>query len=125
MHVDETSKDTLWTLFAGPTVWAFHFLFSYVTAAVYCAKAGGGAVELMPARLWVAGYTVVALLILLGLFAYAWRQWRFGDFEPPHDSDTPADRRRFLGYSTLLLCGLSFVAVIYGAMPALLTETCR
>jgi hypothetical protein len=125
MRSAETSRDTLWTLFAGPTIWVFHFLFSYVTAAVFCAKAGLLA-ELLPARLWIFGYTALALLATLGVGVYAWWQSGFGeDAQPPHDADTTADRRRFLGYATLLLCGLSFVAIIYGALPALLIETCR
>lgn len=31
---------TLWTLIVPPTTWAVHFLFSYLWAAVSCAKLG-------------------------------------------------------------------------------------
>lgn len=31
---------TLWTLIVPPTVWAVHFLFSYLWAAISCEKIG-------------------------------------------------------------------------------------
>ena len=34
-------KVTLWTLIVPPSVWAAHFLFSYLWAAIRCAKLGG------------------------------------------------------------------------------------
>ena len=33
------ARGGLWILVAGPAVWALHFLLSYVTVAVHCAKA--------------------------------------------------------------------------------------
>jgi hypothetical protein len=42
-----------------------------------------------------------------------------------HDLDTHEDRHRFLGFATLLLAGLSAVAVLYAAMAATFFETCR
>ena len=32
--------EALWTLFTGPVVWAAHFLFCYIIAAVHCAGTG-------------------------------------------------------------------------------------
>jgi hypothetical protein len=43
----------------------------------------------------------------------------------PHDDDTPEDRRSFMGFATLLLCGLSAVAVVFVALPARFLEVCR
>ena len=42
-----------------------------------------------------------------------------------HDLDSPEDRHRFLGFATLLLSGLSAVAVVYAAVAATFFETCR
>jgi hypothetical protein len=42
-----------------------------------------------------------------------------------HDLDTPEDRHRFLGFATLLLSGLSAVAVLYAALAAMYFDTCR
>ena len=37
----ETGTGTdLWRVIAAPVIWALHFLFSYVFAAIYCEKAG-------------------------------------------------------------------------------------
>ena len=116
--------ETLWTLFTAPVVWAVHFLACYVGVSVFCAKHsllgfGFGAV-----RAGVAAATVMALLLIV-LSAYlAWRQWGFGIHDPPHDGSTAHDRRLFQGFATLLLSGLSFVAVIYVAMPILFIAEC-
>jgi hypothetical protein len=42
-----------------------------------------------------------------------------------HDLDSPEDRHRFLGFATLLLSGLSAVAVAYAALAATFFDTCR
>lgn len=118
-------RASLWLLTAGPTVWALHFLASYVTAAVWCAKAGTAAAPLGDARtaLWL--YTLVALVAIV-LFGWrGLRGHRRGDAALPHDDDTPGDRHRFLGFATLLLCGLSFVAVVYVTMAVAVIGTCR
>ncbi|MEK0084900.1 hypothetical protein [Benzoatithermus flavus] len=116
----------LWLLTAGPAIWAVHFLASYVGAAVYCAKWATATAALDPIQRYVAVLTAMALLGILGLGWNAYRRWyHAGDPEPPHDAATLADRRRFLGFAALLLCGLSFVATIYTALAALLAASCR
>ena len=40
MRIIPKEIETLWTLFTAPVIWAFHFLFCYVAAAVWCAKRG-------------------------------------------------------------------------------------
>jgi hypothetical protein len=117
--------ESLWTLFTAPTIWAGHFLACYVGAAVYCAKrdmvdAGFGVV-----RWGIGGVTVVALALIALSAWLAWRQWGFGLHEPPHDDPTEHDRRRFQGFATLLLSALSFVAVIYTALPAAIILECN
>ena len=49
---------SLWTLIVPPTVWAAHFLFSYLWAAIHCAKVGG--FPRLP--ILYAGGTIVASL---------------------------------------------------------------
>lgn len=119
------SRASLWLLTAGPAVWAVHFLLSYVTAAVWCAKAASAAAPLGGARVALAVYTVVALLAITWFGWRGLRQHRWGDATLPHDDDTPGDRHRFLGFATLLLCGLSFVAVVYAALAVVVIGTCR
>jgi hypothetical protein len=115
----------LWLLTIAPVTWAAHLLLSYITAAVWCAKAvpaGGPLDGVRTAILW---YTVVALI---GIAIVAWegfRRHRFGTEASTHDLDTREDRHRFLGFATLLLSGLSAVGVVYAALAAQYFETCR
>ena len=115
----------LWFLIGAPTVWALHFLACYVLAAVYCAKAGSEFADLAPVRIWIAVFTVAGLALVAATGVQAWRHWGFGANSPPHDAATPGDRRRFLGYAALLISALSFVAVVFTALPALIIVDCR
>jgi hypothetical protein len=119
------TKDSLWLLVFGPAIWALHFLLSYVTAAVYCAKLWQPGQGLTPVQVAVAVYTALAL-IGIGITGWrGYRQHRFGTATAPHDFATAADRHRFLGFSTLLLCGLSSVATLYVALAAALVGSCH
>lgn len=115
----------LWALAIPPSVWAVHFLLSYATAAVWCAKVAGLGGSLAGARVAIAVYTVVGLA---GIGLVGWRGFqrhRHGGASPPHDDDTPEDRHRFLGFATALLAALSAVATIYSALAAVFIGSCR
>lgn len=117
--------ESLWTLFTAPTIWAAHFLAAYVGAAVYCAKQqylpfGFGGV-----RAFIAIITILALAGILLAGYLAWRQWGFGAEDPPHSGWSREERNRFQGFATLLLCALSFVAVVFTAMPAFFIAECN
>lgn len=117
-------KSSLWMLIVPPTVWALHFLFSYVYAAVRCAKSGP--VEVMAdIRSGIAVASVVALLLVAAFGYIAWSQSRVQGDLPPYQDSTDEDRLRFLAVSTLLLAGLSFVAILFTALPAFVFEDCR
>lgn len=116
-------QESLWVLTVSPVIWAAHFLLCYVTAAVWCEKVVGEDGPLGLAQTAIVVYTLVALV---GIGVTAWRGYRWqrsGDV--PHDADTPADRRRFLGFATLLLSGLSAVAVVYAALTVVFIGTCH
>lgn len=118
-------NESLWILTVSPTLWAAHFLLSYLTAAVWCAKIAGREGSLGTVRVAIAVYTALALL---GIGITGWigyRRHSFGEGETPHDYDTPEDRHRFLGFATLLLSALSAVATLYVALAALFLGTCR
>jgi len=140
-------------LAASPTIWAAHFLLCYVTAAIWCAKVGGGTgggaggeigtalgggfgdalgrglpgafgVELDGVRIAIAVFTVVALL---GIGLVGWRglrRHRRGGADIPHEEDSPQDRHGFMGFATLLLSALSLVATIFVALTAVFIDTC-
>jgi hypothetical protein len=119
-------RDSLWLLTIAPTIWAAHLLLSYITASVWCSKfaAPGGVIG--GVRTAVAWYTVVALV---GIALVGWEGFRrhsYGGAEATtHDLDTREDRHRFLGFATLLLSGLSAVAVLFAALAATYFDTCR
>jgi hypothetical protein len=112
---------TLWTLIVPPTLWAAHFLFSYLWAAVLCAKTGSFA--RYPAAFAIG--TALALVLILASGTVAWVQGRGPGDPPPHDDGTDVDRLRFLAKSTLLLAGLSFIGVVFTALPVLMIGDCR
>lgn len=114
-------KGSLWILIISPTIWAAHFLVSYITVAIWCEKVAG---SLAPARLAIAALTVLALAGIGYVGWKGYRMHRFRGVSPPHDHDTPASRHRFLGFATLLLSGLSAVAVIYAGIVALFIQRC-
>ena len=118
-------KESLWRLIISPTIWAAHFMLSYVTAAIWCAKAVPRDGTLDPVRWAIVVFTVVAL-IGIGINGWdGWRRHRLGSATVPHDDDTPADRHRFLGFATALLAGLSAVATIYAGLVVLFVRSCR
>lgn len=123
----ETGHGTdLWRVIAAPVIWALHFLFCYVFAAIYCEKAGRDA-ALGDARIWIIGATIVALG---GIGWSTLRLWRVrarsvtdNDFEFEHN--TPEERHRFLSHVALMLCVLSAIAVLYVLIPVLYLSSCR
>lgn len=120
-RLHERLKVTLWTLIVPPTAWAVHFLFSYLWAAISCAKVGEFAT--FP-TLFVIG-TVIALAVIVFSGWIAWQQSRVPGDAPPHQDSTDVDRLRFIAVSTMLLAGLSFVAVLYTALPVVFLGDCR
>lgn len=115
----------LWGLAAAPTVWALHFLLSYGTAAVWCAKVAGRDASLAGARVAIAAYTVAALAAIGAVGWSGLRRHRLDGEPAPHDDDTPQDRHRFLGLATALLAALSAVATLYSALAVAFFRSCR
>jgi hypothetical protein len=117
--------ESLWAMIIAPTIWALHFLACYILAAIFCAKAGSSA-DLATVRWWIAGLTAVALAAIAACGIQAFRRGHFMEGKTtPHDADTIHDRRRFLAYATLMLSGLSFVATVFVALPAVFFASCR
>ena len=119
------ARENLWKLVVSPTIWAAHFLLSYCTAAIWCAKLVGHDGSLAAVRMLIALYTVAALAAIVAIGVNAWRRHRAGESAPPHDFDSPGDRHRFLGFANMLLSGLSAVAVVYAALVIVFFESCR
>jgi hypothetical protein len=114
----------LWMLAVSPATWALHFMGCYLTAAIWCAKAGRTASAQPTLVSAIAVYTAVALLAIAIVGARGWRRHRLGGEPPPHDDDTPEDRHRFLGWASFLLSALSAIAVCYSALVAVFLRSC-
>jgi hypothetical protein len=117
-------NEQLWRLAAAPLIWALHFLGSYATASIFCAKLAGPELSLAPVRVALAIYTVFALLPIALIGKNGWMRSRRGRVPLTHHQDAAEDRHRFLGFATMLLSGLSAIAVIYSALTALFVRTC-
>ncbi len=122
-HRTHESNQSLWLLVIAPTIWAAHFMASYITAAVYCAKFAPADGSLAPVRWAIAGYTIAALIGIAVTAWFGWRRQRYGTPEDVH-IDTPLVRHRFLGTATLLLSMLSTVATLYTAMTVIFLGDC-
>jgi hypothetical protein len=119
------TRESLWLLVASPLVWAAHFLACYITAAVWCEKIVEPGDSLAGVRTAHGVYTVVALAVIFVVGVRGLRRHRRGRAELPHDADTPEDRHRFLGFATLLLSGLSAVAVLFTSFVAVVVGDCH
>ena len=118
-------RESLWVLAGGPLAWAAHFLLSYGTASIWHAKLAPEDGSLGPVHAVLATYTAIALAVIAWAGWRGWRRHSLGSSRRPHAADTDADRHRFLGYASLLLAGLSAVAVIYAQLAVVLTGSGR
>ena len=112
-------------LATSPAIWILHFLLTYITSAIWCARVAGAGGSLGGVRPAIAGYTIVALVGILLVGRSGYRRHRHGTETGPHDLDSAADRHRFLGFVTMLLAVLSALATGYAAMPAFFLHTCH
>jgi hypothetical protein len=142
LAVPPRTPDTggLWLLTIAPTIWAVHLLLCYITAAIWCAKFATPGASLDAIRAAIFWYTAVSLAGIAGVGWEGFRRHNYastalragpstalragGTEATTHDLDTPEDRHRFLGFATLLLAGLSAVAVLYAALAATFFDTC-
>lgn len=112
-------------LTAAPTIWAAHLMVCYVAASIWCAKLAGPAGSLGPVRSGIVVATVIALVAIAFIGWRGYAEQRVGVTTQPHDRDTDEDRRRFLGLATMLLAGISGVAVLYASLAAVFIARCE
>jgi hypothetical protein len=124
-HETDESRQSLVMLAFGPAVWTVHLIFSYGTAAVWCEKYAAAGGSLGGARVAIAIYTLIALTAIGAAAWYGFRRHTFGATTVPHDFDSRESRHSFLGFATLLLALLSFVATVYVALVIIFIRTCQ
>jgi hypothetical protein len=117
-------NDSLWWVGAAPAIWGGHFLLSYGTAAVWCAKQGHDA-PLASARVAIVVYTGVALAAVLVVALRGVRAYRATRPRPRTGSDTREARHQFLGFTLLSLSGLSALALVYEALAVAFIGSCQ
>lgn len=112
---------SLWHMIAAPTVWALHFAGVYAWTAIVCARG----LPPSDAHVGIAAATIVALVLIVAIGWRAWQQWDFtDDWDYIHAEATDENRREFLGHAGWLLAIVSFVGVVYVAMPAFFIDSC-
>lgn len=118
-------EGSLWIMVAAPCVWAAHFLLAYWAAAVWCAKIADATGSILTVRIGVGVLTIIALAIVAWLAQRAIRRYQ-GKLliQENLTGHSEAERTRFLGHATLLLCSLSAAAIVFDAMPALVFDSC-
>ena len=124
MHYEMTKKMSLWILGISPLVWALHFLFSYVFAAIWCAKFAGQGGNLHIARVAIGVATMISFIIIGREIIRGHQMHRIPGAGNPHDDETPEDKERFLGMARLLISILSFVGISYTAYVAWFFRSC-
>lgn len=117
-------KTSLWILGLSPLVWSHHFLFSYVFAAVWCAKASGRSGDIKEVRTAISIVTALSLLVVAREIYKGYQKHKSTEGELPHDDDTPEDREKFLGFARFLISCLSFVAIVFNAYVAFVFRSC-
>jgi hypothetical protein len=116
------AQDSLWRITLGPLIWAIHFVVCYAAAAVACAKFPGDT-AIFTLRVSLGAVTLAALAAIAWLGVRAWREW---DYRGPQNRPGEAeDRRQFLNHAALLLVVVSFIGVIFVALPLGFAGTCR
>lgn len=119
----------LWWVAAPPGIWAVHFVLSYGTVAVWCAKYAGPESSLLAARWAIAAYTAAALAVVGVVVRRGLAQWRSAppapsEREAADEIDSPEARQHFLGFTLLALSALTALAITYEALAAVFIGSC-
>jgi len=132
-HEAAEERQSLWLLVLSPSIWAAHFLVSYIVAAVWCGSTENRADSVNSLRIWIVVFGLLSLVGIGFIGKIGWRKYKLEGGSPPFDADggerrfdqdTAEDRHRFLGAATVLLSSLSAVAVVYVCLSLLFVQNC-
>lgn len=124
-HIVAEEHQSLWLLIFSPSIWAAHFLLSYIGGVVWCGKVAGREGNIEPIRVGIMGLGALALIGIGLIGRLGWLRYTHGGTEAGHHQDTAEDRHRFLGFAAVLLSGLSAVATIYVALSSVFVKSCQ
>lgn len=117
--MDSSTLKRLLTLVGAPLIWFVHFVVCYVIVSLVCAAqlTEARAIGLNAAELGVAAATLLAGALIVAIAVAKLRRWR-----DPAGADPEIGR--FFAISTLLLCAISLLALLWVAFPISLLPTC-
>lgn len=117
----------LTSLVSAPVIWSMHFVACYVLVSLACAYGFGG-VDTGIALLTIAALAMLAYVALIN-----WRKWNQAQ-RPSHPGQAPGHELQtehgapqlnaFFSLTSMMLCALSAVALIWVAFPAVLLPNC-
>ena len=120
------AASSLWTITFAPTIWAVHFVLCYAATSLICVKFSTQTEGVTLLKWGVGVLTAVALVGIGAVARSAWKQWDFlEDYDYVHDLAREEDRHEFLGHAAFLLSIVSFIGVVYVALPVYLSGSCQ
>ena len=102
----------------GPVIWAAHFFAVYTAEAFLC---NGGTPSSAAAAVRPIGF--VAAVAALGIFV-AWQALPLRRSQPAHSMPAHSMNEQFLREISIGLAAMALLAVVWGALPAVLLPTC-
>jgi hypothetical protein len=118
-----------WVAFlAGPVIWFIHFMVVYLAVEAGCTGEGPGLRVFNPpvsdiVTLAATAVAAPACVVFAGWAFLRWRARRHG--QAPDDGELEVhDRGGSLAFAGLLLSSLSFVAILFVGLPALVLPAC-
>ncbi len=122
MHFETAQgHEPLWVPVVAPAIWSLHFMLSYIAAALWCGRFSFRGFALGTV---VTVVTVASLAGIAAFFHHGLKRHRYGLPARSHDDDTPEDRDQFVAFTTMLLAGMSFVAVAFEALAISVVQRC-
>lgn len=119
--------NSLPSMVSAPVIWAVHFVACYVLVSLACAYGFGGT------EIGIALLTGAALAMLAYIALANWRKWKQlrQRCQPnpvqEHETGTAKAQSELLAFfslTSIMLCALSAVALIWVAFPAALLPVC-
>lgn len=120
-------RESLLSMVSSPLIWAAHFLACYVLVSLECAYGFSGA------RFGIALTTALALALLAWVGLSNWRKWNGARrahsanlcaAHTHHPDQGGNNLGSFFALTSMMLCTLSALALLWVAFPAALLPTC-
>lgn len=117
--MDFLTLKRLLTLAGAPLIFIVHFVVCYVIVSLVCALQLSQArvIGLNAAELGVAAATLIAGALIVSIAVTSRRRWRSPAGPDPEIS-------HFFAGSTLLLCAISLLSILWVAFPTSILPTC-